>query len=69
MVDRFLPLPEVKTRTRLSRATIYARQKAGTFPKAIQLGPRTVGWLQSEIDAWIADRVAESRNPLPERTS
>ena len=69
MAEKVLKLPEVINTTRLSRATIYARQKAGTFPKAIQLGPRTVGWLQSEIDAWIAERVAESRNRLPERTS
>lgn len=28
----------------------------GTFPPPIQLGPRAVGWLEHEIDEWIASR-------------
>jgi len=31
------------------------------FPKPIFLGARAVGWLESEIDAWIAERVKASR--------
>ena len=34
---------------------------AGTFPTAIHLGGRSVGWLAEEIEAWIAICVAESR--------
>jgi prophage regulatory protein len=30
---------------------------SGNFPKAIPLGERTVGWLESEIDSWIESRV------------
>jgi hypothetical protein len=30
-------------------------------PRAISLGPRSVGWVESEIDAWIAQRIEESR--------
>jgi len=33
----------------------------GTFPKAIKLGARSVGWLESEINAWIEAQVAASR--------
>lgn len=61
MSDQVLRLPEVKRITGLSRATIYARQQTGTFPKAINLGPRTVGWMASEIDAWLQEKIAESR--------
>jgi len=30
----------------------------GTFPKQVQLGPKAVGWIEAEIDAWIAARIA-----------
>jgi len=45
----------------LSCSTIYAGVAAGTFPKPIQLGAQSVGWLASEIDAWLRERVAASR--------
>lgn len=54
---------KVESRTGLSRSSIYAGIKAGTFPKPIQLGAQAVGWLESEIDAWIRSRVAATRNP------
>jgi prophage regulatory protein len=61
MSHAILRLPAVKLRTGLSRSTIYLRATEGSFPKAITLGPRCVGWLASEIDAWIQQRVQESR--------
>lgn len=48
---------QVEGRTGLSRSTIYLRMKKGTFPKPINLGARAVGWLESEIDEWLASRV------------
>ena len=36
---------------------------AGTFPKAIPLGQRAVGWLEDEIKEWITNRVKE-RNEI-----
>jgi prophage regulatory protein len=50
-------LPEVKARTGLSRSTIYARIKSGDFPRAVSLGPRAVGWVAGDIDAWITARI------------
>ncbi|WP_409242761.1 helix-turn-helix transcriptional regulator, partial [Enterobacter hormaechei] len=29
------------------------------FPKQISLGGKNVAWAQSEITAWMADRIAE----------
>ena len=29
------------------------------FPKKVRLGPRAVGYVESEIDAWIEARIAE----------
>jgi prophage regulatory protein len=54
---RFLRLNDVKNRTGLSRSTIYLNINRGIFPKPISLGARCVGWLESEIDAWIDMRI------------
>lgn len=49
---------EVEARTGLGCSTIYDAIKAGTFPAPVQLGPKSVGWVESEINAWLAARVA-----------
>lgn len=51
----------VEDRVGLSCSSIYAMVAANTFPKPIQLGAQSVGWLASEIDAWVCERVAASR--------
>ncbi len=50
---------EVQARTGLSRSSIYLRMAQGTFPRAIPLGPRAVGWVETEVDDWLDERVAE----------
>jgi len=53
---------EVLALTKLSRATLYAKLAPSdpssdkTFPVPIRVGARSVRWLASEIDAWIASR-------------
>ena len=56
---RILRLPEVKARTGLSRTTIYRWRLAGRFPEAVPLGTRCVGWIESELEAWMGERMAE----------
>jgi len=51
----------VKSMVGLSRSTIYALMKSGQFPKSIPLGERSVGWLESDISAWIDSKVAASK--------
>jgi len=48
---KFLKLPEVESRTGKSRSAIYEGAKNGTFPKQVKIGPRSVGWIESEIEA------------------
>jgi prophage regulatory protein len=50
----------IKGRTGLSRSSIYKKMNDGTFPRQISLGLRSVGWLESDIDDWIANRVQAS---------
>jgi prophage regulatory protein len=53
---------EVQARTGLSRSTIYLYIKAGLFPKPVALGPRAVGWIESDVSDWIAKRVQITRD-------
>ncbi len=53
---------QVQAKTGLGRSTIYARMKAGTFPQAVSLGANSVGWVEAEIDAWIAQCIHASRS-------
>jgi prophage regulatory protein len=52
-----LRLPEVMKRVGICRASIYQHIAAGSFPKQISLGARSVGWLEHEIDAWLAAKI------------
>ena len=58
----FLRRKHVQTRTGLSRSTIYQYIKDGVFPKPVPLGPRAVGWLESDVSEWIAGRVKIARD-------
>ena len=53
--------PQVQQRTGLSRSTLYQYIKDGEFPASVQLGPRAVGWLESDISDWISARVTLAR--------
>lgn len=53
-IDR---LPDVCSRVRLSRSTIYEKISRGEFPRPIPLSRRAVGWLSSDIDAWLDRQV------------
>ena len=61
---------QVEARTGLSRSGIYARLRHNpkrpgdfdpTFPKPISVGAKAVGWIEAEVEAWIAARIEQSR--------
>lgn len=54
---RILRLSEVMRRTGISRSAVYLNMKKKAFPEQIVLGPRSVGWLESEVDEWINKRI------------
>lgn len=56
-----LRLNQVKQRTGLSRSTIYAQMACGEFPCKVSLGARSVGWIESEIEAHLRSRIEASR--------
>ncbi len=63
MTERFLSLREVLNRTSLSKTHTYRLINAGKFPRSVPLGPHRVAFLESELESWMADRVAAREAP------
>jgi prophage regulatory protein len=58
-----LRLPAVKARVGLGKSSIYAAMKKGAFPSPIKLlGERAIGWIESDIDAFLAERINATRS-------
>lgn len=62
---------QVEARTGLSRSSIYARLRHNpkrpgdydpTFPKPVAIGAKAVGWIEHELDAWLAAQIKQSRD-------
>ena len=54
---RLLRFAEVKHRIGdLARSTVWRLEKARKFPARRQISANAVGWLETEINAWIAAR-------------
>ena len=59
--NRILRLPEVIRVSGLARSTIYLRVQEKRFPAPIKLSERSVGWVETEVQSWIDQRIQESR--------
>ncbi len=58
--DRFMPKKEVRVTTGLSDTTIWREYRAGRFPRPHRLTSNRVGWLESEVRAWMETRLSTS---------
>jgi prophage regulatory protein len=62
---------EVERFTGLRRSSIYEGMSDGTFPRAVTIGRKSIGWLEPEIIAWQEQRIAQrdvrSIRPQPQR--
>lgn len=57
--EKFLSLGEVLEKTSFrSKTSIYDMERDGDFPSRISLFGRRVAWLESEVEQWMASRVA-----------
>jgi prophage regulatory protein len=65
-MDRLLRLPEVKAATGHGKSKIYELVNDGELAPPVPTGPNSVAWLESEVSAYIARRVAE-RDTRPRR--
>lgn len=55
---RVIRIPEVRKRVGLSRIQIWRKTNDPTdaFPAAVELGPNSIGFYESEIEDWLASR-------------
>lgn len=56
MSPSLIRLSEVMRRTGYGRAWIYRLISQGRFPKPVKIGPRSVAFIESEVDEWINQR-------------
>ena len=49
---RILRMPEVLEMTGLTRSQVNRMMAKGTFPSAIKLTERAIGWLQDDVRRW-----------------
>lgn len=70
--ERLIRLNEVLARTGLGQAAIYDRMLRGEFPKPVRISQKCSRWIMSEVEAWIAARIADrdkGKQPVHYRTS
>lgn len=56
--ERFMRLPEVMATCGLPMSSLYDAVRRGDFPKPVPLSRKSVGWLASEVQQWMAQRIA-----------
>lgn len=59
---KVLRLRDVKERTGLAKSTVYKKIGEGEFPKQFSLSGRSVGWLESDVNKWIGERLLVAAN-------
>ncbi|CAH3255666.1 hypothetical protein AI2602V1_1045 [Citrobacter freundii] len=64
MSKSLIRLPEVQRRTGYSKAWIYRLISQKRFPSSIKIGSRAIAFIESEIDEWVNQRIAESRGEV-----
>jgi len=52
-MNNLIKLAAVLAKTKQCRSKVYKDVKTGKFPAPIKLGPRSVAWIESEVDQWI----------------
>lgn len=55
---RLVSIKSVCAMTSLSRTMVNALRADGAFPVAVELGPRRIGFVRDEVEAWIDARIA-----------
>lgn len=58
---RILRKPQVIERTGLCGSSIDNRERSNDFPARVNLGGRAVGWVESEIEDWLLEKIRSSR--------
>lgn len=64
---KILRVQAVAERIGYAVASVWRKAKDETdFPKPVRIGPKCTGWIESEVDAYLKRKIAESRNERAE---
>ena len=58
-LKRFLRRAQVQAATGLPESSLYRLIAEGKFPKPFKLSEHRVAWLEDDVAAWQAERLAE----------
>jgi prophage regulatory protein len=61
---RILREPDVRERTGLSASERKLLELRRQFPMRVPLGPRSIGWLEHEIDGWITEKMRQREDTV-----
>lgn len=56
LINEIIAPKDLPRETGLSRTTCWRLERAGSFPKRIQLSPGRVGYLRHQVKQWLSDR-------------
>lgn len=60
---RMLSKRQVKELVLYSPQHVARLEKAGQFPKRVQLGPNRVGWVEDEVLDWLRSKLKRREEP------
>jgi prophage regulatory protein len=69
MGERLIRAEEVMRRLGLRRSKFFEMVSAGELPPPVTVSGRVRAWVESEIDEYIASRIAASRSGTTHNTS
>jgi prophage regulatory protein len=64
MSKTLIRMSETMRRTGYGKAWLYKLIAQDRFPKPVKIGTRAIAFVESEIDEWINQRIAESRQDV-----
>lgn len=64
MQNSLIRMSEAMRRTGYGKAWIYRLVSQERFPKPVKIGSRSIAFVESEVDDWINQRIAESRGEV-----
>jgi prophage regulatory protein len=56
--EKFLSIDQVMELTTLKKSTVYRLAREGSFPQPVRLSPRRSGWVESQVRAWVHQRIS-----------
>ncbi len=59
MTIRILRIPETCRRVGLSKSRLHELEQQGLFPRRVKISARASGHVESEVEEYLAQRVAE----------